>query len=36
MSTINLIDITEADVALWLINQARKGLTGTVDMGALV
>ena len=27
--------ITESDVATWLIDQARKSLTGTVDMGAL-
>ena len=29
------MNITESDVALWLIDRARKGLTGTVDMGAL-
>ena len=29
------MNITESDVATWLIDQARKGLTGTVDMGAL-
>ena len=29
------MNITESDVALWLIDRARKGLTGTADMGAL-
>jgi hypothetical protein len=29
------MNITESDVATWLIDPARKGLTGTVDMGAL-